>query len=212
MTRTDQLIAELASVQAPIARPRLRVAGAIIAGWLAAVVGLAIVEGPPMAAVAHTGTAAFAVKLGYSLALASLGAMAAMAAGRPGRTTSGPMALMAIPLLILLVVALVELASADRAAWSGMLFGTHYWSCFASVSLASVPIFAGMVWAFRALAPTQLAAAGFLVGLTAGAAGAVAFALYCHETTASFLVMAYTPAMLVPAGIGALLGSRLLRW
>lgn len=212
MTRTDQLIAELASSQAPTARPRLRIAGAIIAGWLAAVAGLAMMEGPPLAAVAHTGAAAFAVKLGYSLALASLSAIAAIAAGRPGRTVSSPIAMMALPLLVLLAVALVELTSADRAAWAGMLFGSHYWNCFASVSLASLPVLAGMLWAFRTLAPTQLALAGFLVGLSAGATGAVAFALYCHEATASFLVTAYTPAMLVPAAIGALLGARLLRW
>ena len=93
-----------------------------------------------------------------------------------------------------------------------MLFGAHYWSCFASVSLASLPVFAGLIWAYRILAPTRLPLAGFLIGLSAGAAGAVAFALYCHETAAAFLLTAYTPAMLVPALLGSLVGRPLLRW
>jgi hypothetical protein len=210
--RTDQLISELSSDQAPRANPGLRVAAAIATGWLAAVAGLAVVEGPPMAAVAHTGSAAFAVKLGYALSLGSLTTVAALAAGRPGRTLAGPIALIAVPILLLLAVSLIELASADRAAWPGMLFGSHYWSCFASVSLASLPVFVGMMWAYRILAPTRLALAGFLVGLSSGAAGAVAFALYCHETTAAFLMTAYTPAMLIPAALGALVARPLLRW
>jgi hypothetical protein len=165
-----------------------------------------------MAAVAHPGSAAFAVKLGYAMSLGSLTTVAALAAGRPGRTLAGPIALIAVPILLLLAVSLIELASADRAAWPGMLFGSHYWSCFASVSLASLPVFVGMMWAYRILAPTRLALAGFLVGLSSGAAGAVAFALYCHETTAAFLMTAYTPAMLIPAALGALVARPLLRW
>lgn len=210
--RTDLLIAELASGPPLRARAGLRLAGAIGAGWLIALVGLAVVEGPPMAAIAHTGAAAFAVKLGYAIALASLAALAAVAAGRPGRKLSGPIALIAVPLTLVLAVAVVELATSDRASWSGMMLGSHYWSCFTSVVVASLPVFAGMVWAYRILAPTRLALAGFLIGLSAGAAGAVAFALYCHEATAVFLVTAYTPAMLMTALLGAAAARRLLRW
>lgn len=210
--RTDQLIAELAAAPAPNAHPRLRVVGAMAVGWLVALVGLAVVEGPPMASVVHTGVAPFAVKLGYSLALAALSVAAAVAAGSPGHKLSGRISLIAAPVLLLLVVALIELGSAERAAWNGMLFGSTYWSCFASVIVASLPVFAGMIWAYRNLAPTQLGVAGFLVGLSAGAAGAVAFALFCHEATAAFLITAYTPAMLATALLGALVSRPLLRW
>ena len=165
-----------------------------------------------MAAVAHTGAAAFATKLSYSLALAVLSVIAAVAAGQPGRNASGSIALIAVPVVLLFGVAVIELTSSDRSAWNSMLFGAHYWSCFASVSLASLPVFAGLIWAYRILAPTRLPLAGFLIGLSAGAAGAVAFALYCHETAAAFLLTAYTPAMLVPALLGSLVGRPLLRW
>ncbi|HXG80920.1 MAG TPA: DUF1109 domain-containing protein [Sphingomicrobium sp.] len=210
--RTDQLIAQLASGPAVRTRPVLRIALAIGVGWLVALVGLAMVEGAPMAAVEHTGAAAFAVKLGYTLALASLAALAAIAAGRPGRRLSGPVMLIAIPLLLVLGIASIELATSDPTRWSGMMRGATYWSCFTSVVVASLPVFVGMVWAYRTLAPTRLALAGFLIGLSAGAAGALAFALYCHETTAAFLLTAYTPAMLVTALLGMAVARPLLRW
>jgi hypothetical protein len=98
------------------------------------------------------------------------------------------------------------------AEWPALLFGSTFLRCLTAVSLASIPILAAMLWAYRILAPTRLPLAGFLAGLSAGAAAAVAYALYCTETTASFLIGSYTPAILVPAIVGALLGSRLLRW
>ena len=97
--RTDQLIAELATGDAPIARPRLRVACAIFVGWLIALAGLFVFLGPPLQEVQHTGIASFAVKLGYTFALASLSAMAAIAANArrwpawlPSTTTAAPSA------------------------------------------------------------------------------------------------------------------------
>lgn len=210
--RTEQLIAELAASPPTRARPGLRLAGAIGAGWLVALAGLSLNEGPPMSAVAHTGVAPFAVKLGYSLAVACFAAIAAIAAGRPGRKLGVTIALLSVPVVLLLAFAIIELATADRSAWTPMLFGATYWSCFASVVIASLPVLAAMVWAYRVLAPTQLALAGFLVGLSSGAAGALAFALYCHETTAAFLVTAYTPAMLTSGLLGSLAARPLLKW
>jgi hypothetical protein len=93
-----------------------------------------------------------------------------------------------------------------------MLFGSSFAGCVFAISIASLPIFAALVWAFNSLAPTRPAVAGFFAGFSAGSAGAVAYALYCDETTASFLLVSYTVGILVPALIGALAGERLLRW
>ena len=62
------------------------------------------------------------------------------------------------------------------------------------------------------MAPTRPAVAGLLAGLSSGGAAAAAYALYCPDTTASFLLAAYTPGALVPAIAGYLLGPKLLRW
>lgn len=210
--RTDQLIAELAEAYRPPNSPQVRIAVAIAVGWLISLAGLMLFLGAPLQEMQHTGIASFGVKLGYTVALASLSIMAAIAAGRPGSKLAGRVTFIAIPVIMLSIVALLELGSADVEARRTMLFGSTYLECVKSVALASLPVFVTLVWGYRILAPTRPPLAGFLIGLSAGAAGAMAFALYCHETSAAFLVAAYTPAMLFPAIIGALLGPRLLRW
>ena len=56
--RTDDLIADLALSPSPHARPALRVATSMLAGWLVALLGLVLVLGPPLAAVPTDGHAA----------------------------------------------------------------------------------------------------------------------------------------------------------
>lgn len=210
--RTDQLIAELAAGQSPPGRPQVRIAAALAAGWLVSLAGLFLFLGPPLQEMEHTGIASFAVKLGYTVALAILSVMAAITAGRPGSKLARSAALIAIPIILLSLVAVLELGSADAGARREMMVGTEYLDCVKSVALASMPVFLALVWGFRPLAPTRPPAAGFLIGLSAGAAGAVAFTLYCHEGSTTFLVTAYTPAMLIPALLGAAVGRPLLKW
>jgi len=73
-------------------------------------------------------------------------------------------------------------------------------------------VLAGIVWAFRRLAPTNLPLAGLLAGLASGSAAAVVYALFCPETTAAFLATWYTLGILAAGLIGLLVGPRLLRW
>lgn len=212
MTHTDRLIAELASAQRAPRNPRRRIVLAIATGWIASLAALMIFVGSPLQELRHTGMASFAVKLGYTLSLGWLSVTAAFAAGRPGTRISGPISLIGLPLALLALVTALELSTTDSSARHAMLFGSAYSDCFLSVMLASIPIFGSLVWAYQPLAPTRLRLAGFLIGLSAGSAGALAFALYCHEPSAAFLLTAYTPAMLVPALAGAAAGRLLLKW
>ena len=210
--RTDDLIAELAAQPWPSTRPSVRHALGLATGWLVAQGGMIVALGSPLSAIPATGVTPFALKLSYSLALAVTTAAAVLAAGRPGQRILPRALLIAIPFGLIGLAASLELSAAPVAGWGILLLGSTFWTCVAAVSIASIPIFAGVLWALRAMAPTAPARAGFLAGLSAGAAGAVAYALYCPETTASFLFAAYTPAILVPALLGTLLGPRLLRW
>jgi hypothetical protein len=210
--RTDDLIADLAARPWPATRPAVRLAFAMIGGWMIAVAGLVVVRGSPLAAVVDTGATPFAMKLGYSLALAMIAAAATLAAGRPGQKPWRRALLIALPVAVIAASAMLELDSTPRDDWAGMLFGGSFLGCVAAISIASLPVFGALIWAFRELAPTRPAAAGFFAGLSAGSAGAVAYALYCDETTASFLLGSYTAGILVPATVGAVLGQRLLRW
>jgi hypothetical protein len=210
--RTDDLIVELAAKPWPATRPAIRLAFAMTVGWVAALAGLIIALGAPLTAVGETGAMPFALKLGYTTALTLITAALALAVGKPGHQL-GPRALLAgLPVAIIAAAAALELASASPAGRHELMFGSTSGTCIAAISIASLPVFVAVIWAFRVLAPTRLALAGFIAGLSAGAAGAVAYALYCPETTASFLLASYTPGILIPAIVGAILGPRLLRW
>jgi len=210
--RTDDLIVELAARPWPGTRPGLRLAFAMILGWAVALIGMVVALGPPLAAVAQTGTAPLALKLGYTVALTLITAALALAAGKPGRRLGARSLIVLMPVAIIAAVAALELTSSPSNARDSLMFGSSFNICVAAISIASLPVLAGVIWAFRALAPTRLALAGFIAGFSAGAAGAAAYALYCPETTASFLLTSYTPGMLIPALIGAAVGPRLLRW
>lgn len=210
--RTDDLIATLADDRPPQAHPALRVAATMAAGWVVALLGLVLVLGPPLAAVRETGALPFAVKTGFTVLLTVLSLFAAMAAGRPGQPLGARVALIAAPFLALAVVAGIELNSTPREAWKSLFFGSTYATCIAAIALASAPVLMASLWAYRSFAPTRPTVAGLLAGLSSGAAAAVAYALYCPETTASFLLASYTPGIAIPSVVGALLGARLLRW
>jgi hypothetical protein len=89
----------------------------------------------------------------------------------------------------------------------------HSWGiCPFIVLVLAVPIFAGLLWSFRRLAPTRLHAAGAAAGLAAGAWAATIYCLHCAEASAIFVLTWYSLGILLATGIGALLGPRVLRW
>ncbi len=77
--------------------------------------------------------------------------------------------------------------------------------------MLSTPIFAGVMWAMKGLAPTRPRIAGAVAGLLAGATAALVYCLHCPEIEAPFIAFWYVLGMLIPVGVGALLGGVLLR-
>jgi hypothetical protein len=93
-----------------------------------------------------------------------------------------------------------------------MLLGKSWIFCPWLVLLLAAPIFVGLLWSFRRLAPTRLRAAGAVAGLAAGAWAATVYCLHCPEVSALFVLTWYSLGIALAAGVGALLGPRLLRW
>lgn len=212
MMRTDELIAELAADRRPTARPAIHLALAMTGGALLAIAGLALVFGSPLLPVTERGIAASSLKLVYPLLVALFGAAASLAAGRPGDRPLRRLLPIGGAVVVIAMIAAVEISGASPADRAEMLFGSTLARCMTAVALASIPVFAGLVWAFRLLAPVRPAFAGSVIGLSSGGAAAAAYALYCPETSNAFMLGAYTPAMLIPAVIGALAGDKFLRW
>ncbi len=84
--------------------------------------------------------------------------------------------------------------------------------CLESIPfLAAAPLVAVLL-ALRQGAPEHPALAGAAAGLFAGAIGAAFYATHCPDDSPLFVAAWYTLGITIVIGIGALAGSRVLRW
>lgn len=151
-------------------------------------------------------------KLGFAASLAGAACFAALRLSRPGARLDGVAPALILPILGMWAVAAVVLFGADAAERPRLFFGDTWKTCPLLIALLSVPVFVAVMRAMRDLAPTRPRQAGFAAGLLAGAVAAVVYCLHCPEMAAPFVAFWYLLGMLIPAGLGALLGKSLLRW
>ena len=154
----------------------------------------------------------FWVKIAFVGSLAAASLVAASRLSRPGAQLAWVPAALAAPVLAMWLLAALVLIGADPARRAGLFFGETWNSCPFLVAMLSAPIFAGVFWTMKGLAPTRLRLAGAAAGLLSGAIGALVYSLHCPELEAPFLGFWYLLGMLIPTAAGALLGPRVLRW
>jgi hypothetical protein len=154
----------------------------------------------------------FWVKLGLAFSLAGAALLAVQRLARPGAALGSAPRLIAAPLLAIWGLAGFVLVRTPAPARAHALLGETWQLCPFLIAGLSIPTFVAALWALRGLAPTQLAAAGAAAGLLAGAVGALVYSLHCPEMAAPFVGSWYVLGILLPAGVGALLGPRVLRW
>jgi hypothetical protein len=90
--------------------------------------------------------------------------------------------------------------------------GNSWALCPLRILALTGPVFLGLLWSLRQLAPTDLRSAGAAAGLASGALGALLYCFRCPESSALFVVTWYTLGILAAGALGALAGPRLLRW
>jgi len=213
IVRTDDLIDALSGNLAPAPRAMVarRLALGLALGMAATfLVLLFTLHLRRDLGVAITG-AAFWIKFGYTFALAGLGLWLVERQSRAGANIATPGWLVLAPVLWLGSVAALEL-STPQADWWTMTMGHTARVCSLLIVALSLPIFACMFWAMRALAPTRLTLAGACAGLLAGAASATLYGLHCPEVAAPFVLVWYSLGILLATGLGALAGRWALRW
>jgi hypothetical protein len=147
------------------------------------------------------------------VALLGLGALLGLhRIARPDAGRQPWLWLLALPVGGMAALAILQAWRAPPGSWSKLWMGVSWDSCPMTIAALSVPVFAGLIFAFRKFAPVRLRLAGFLAGLASGGLSAFAYALHCPETSAVFVVIWYSAGVAIPAVIGALFGPRLLRW
>lgn len=211
---TDDLIQTLAGDTRPVARnsiARRLVVGVFAGGVASALMIMASIGVRPDLGAAMQG-ASFWLKWGYTLSLSIAALMTTAQLARPDSGRLRGLWALATPVMLLGVVGLVELAQTPHSQWMAMWLGHSWKSCPWLVLSLSVPIFVGLLWSFRRLAPTRLRAAGAAAGLAAGAFAATVYCIYCPEVSAIFVLTWYSLGMLLAAFLGMIVGPRLLRW
>ncbi len=189
---------------------RLAVAAGV--GGAAAGLGMVLLLGlrPDMPQALETRM--FWVKLGYTGALGALGLWAVERLSRPAGDPARRLPWLVLPLAAMAAMAVLQLGFAPSEMRRSLLMGASASVCSWNIALTAVPVFVGLIWAMRGLAPTRLRLAGATAGLAAGGFGAAIYALHCPEVAAPFVAVWYTLGVVTPAAVGALVGPRLLRW
>lgn len=212
--KTEQLIEWLSRDLRPVSRHAVvkRVAVGIAAGGLVTMILVTAMLGiRPDLRVAMHGFS-FWMKWTYTVSLALGATYAITRLARPAPLPLEGLWLLTVPVLVLTGIGVGELAQTPSSQWPAMWLGRSWTACPWLVLTLAAPIFAGLLWSFRKLAPTHLRAAGAVAGLGAGAWAATIYCLHCPEVSAIFVLTWYTLGILLAAGLGALLGPRLLRW
>ncbi len=211
---TEDLIASLSNDVRPVGRHAvgLRLALGVIGGAVVSIMLISVTLGfRPDLWLAMQG-AAFWMKWGYTISLSAGAIYATARLARPDPGSLRRLWLIALPVLVLAALGLGELITTPRSEWLAMWLGDTWTKCPWLVLALAMPIFVGLLWSFRQMAPTQLRAAGAAAGLAAGAFAATVYCLHCPEVSAIFVLTWYSLGILLAASLGAVVGPRLLRW
>ena len=155
---------------------------------------------------------AFWLREAYCAALSVLSVWALARLARPGERLGLWPAGIAVVIAAMWLLAAAVLWSAAPQSRVHLLLGTTASVCPFLIALLAAPLFVALVWILKDLAPTRLRWAGATAGFAAGSLGALIYSLHCPELAPPFIGTWYLLGMLIPTGIGALLGPRLLRW
>lgn len=211
--KTDDLIRAIAAdAPAPGLRPEAKLSLALAGGIVVAAVLFLWLLGPRGNALASLDQLRFVLKFAVTLSLAVVAIGLVLRMIRPD---AGPgawrTALLLAPGLLLIGVA-GELIALPGAGWMPALIGSNARTCLAFIPLMGLAPLGLILLALRSGAPSRPALTGAVAGLIAGGLSASFYASHCPDDSPLFVATWYTLAIAMLAGLGALIGRRLLRW
>lgn len=119
---------------------------------------------------------------------------------------------LALAPMMLLIGILFELVSVPADAWHAKMVGQNSITCLIVIPLLSLAPLAAVLYALARGAPTHPAIAGAVGGLLSAGIAATLYASHCPDDSPLFLGTWYTIGIVLVTALGALLGSRILRW
>jgi hypothetical protein len=210
---TDQLIRTLAADNAHRARP----VGFVLALALLAAAPVSVamyIAGlgvrPDLMTAMHNSF--FDLKFLVTLALAVAAIAISLHLSRPEASLQGWKWLLLIPVGLLLAGIASEMMLPQRLPMMTRLVGHNSRLCMTAIPLMSLPLLVGALIGLRHGAPTRPAVAGAIAGLLSAGLAATLYASHCTDDSPLFVATWYTIATALVTAVGALAGSRVLRF
>ena len=210
---TDQLIRTLAADNAHRARP------------VGFVLALALVAAAPVSVAIFLATLGvrpdvttamhnpfFDLKFAVTLALAISAITLGLHLSRPEAALRGWALLLLVPAGILAAGISGEMMLPQRLPMMTRLVGSNSRVCLTAIPVLSLPLLAAALVGLRHGAPTRPALTGAIAGLLSAGLAATLYASHCTDDSPLFVATWYSLAAALVTAIGALAGSRVLRF
>jgi hypothetical protein len=154
----------------------------------------------------------FDLKFVVTLALAISAIAVSLHLSRPEALLRGWALLLLIPAGLLAAGIGTEMMLPQRLPMMTRLIGSNSRICMTAIPLLSLPLLAAALIGLRHGAPARPALAGALAGLLSAGLAATLYAAHCTDDSPLFVATWYTIATALVSAIGALAGSRVLRY
>ena len=154
----------------------------------------------------------FDFKFVVTLTLASSAVAVSLHLSRPEASLRGWAWLLLIPAGLLATGIGSEMMMPQRLPMMTRLVGSNSRICLTAIPLMSLPLLAAALIGLRHGAPARPAVAGAVAGLLSAGLAATLYASHCTDDLPLFVATWYTIATALVTAIGALAGSRVLRF
>ena len=154
----------------------------------------------------------FDLKFAVTLALAAAAITISLHLARPEASLRGFVWLLAIPAGLLVAGISGEMMMPQRLPMMTRLVGQNYKICMTSVPLMSLPLLAASLIGLRHGAPARPAVAGAMAGLLSAGLAATLYASHCTDDSPLFVATWYSIGTALVTALGALIGSKVLRY
>ena len=154
----------------------------------------------------------FDMKFVVTLAMAISAIAVSLHLSRPEASLRGWGWLLLIPAGILVLEIGSEMMMPQRLPMMTRLIGSNSRTCMTAIPLLSLPLLGAALIGLRRGAPARPAVAGAIAGILSAGLAATLYASHCTDDSPLFVATWYTIATALVATIGALAGSKMLRF
>jgi hypothetical protein len=154
----------------------------------------------------------FDLKFAVTLALAASAIAVSLHLSRPESSLRGFGWWLLVPAGLLVAGISGEMMMPQRAPMMTRLVGNNSRSCLIAIPAMSLPLLAAALFGLRHGAPAHPAIAGAIAGLVAAGLAATLYASHCTDDSPLFVATWYTIGTALVAAVGALIGSKVLRY